>query len=218
MDLIDPNSFNMKLLRVLTSILLIMGCDRTYQVDISKKYYVLGEGLQKRLLFNHVNKIGIVNEIYSNVSDYVFDESFLVLEQKPVEDFYGDDLSRAISGQYIRDARLYTSSGLLPREYEIWPGYTNYENFQIFSVIDVDSSISNNQNYQALNYISDSLQRFDPYQNRIISSKVNYWILNLKTDKLHGPLRFNDYLIVKDSLGVNPVLKLKAENEIVSRN
>ena len=58
----------------------------------------------------------------------------------------------------------------------------------------------------------EPLTNYDDYWEMINNSQYHdYWILNLKTSDVYGPLSFDHYLIKKEELGVPEKLKLKCE-------
>ena len=58
----------------------------------------------------------------------------------------------------------------------------------------------------------EPLTNYDDYWRMVKDSQYHdYWILNLKTSDVYGPLTFDQYLTKKEELGVPKGLKLKCE-------
>ena len=58
----------------------------------------------------------------------------------------------------------------------------------------------------------EPLTNYDDYWKMIKDSQYHdYWILNMKTSDVYGPLTFDEYMVKKKELGVPKDLKLKYE-------
>lgn len=57
--------------------------------------------------------------------------------------------------------------------------------------------------------LADSILTHDPYYKRVFSRDTNYWIIMVKSDSLVGPLSFDEYLIIRERLGVPESMNVK---------
>jgi hypothetical protein len=62
-------------------------------------------------------------------------------------------------------------------------------------------------NYNYLLRSADSILKHDPHFKRILDSRCNYWIIDLKSDSIIGPLDKNQYLIEREKLHLPDKIK-----------
>jgi hypothetical protein len=118
------------------------------------------------------------NCVWPEVSDYSWNEAFIVAAQHPKYETakYFLYSEMRINGDKRIDERTYT---------------------------DVD---------QRERFI-DSIAKTDPYYAKIFSGKVNYWIIEIKNDRIYGPLSKEEYVKVRQDLRIPKNVKLKTEFE-----
>ena len=147
-------------------------------------------------------KGSIRNQIYPIVTDLKYDKQFLLVEQNPDSLWYHVDLSFSLDRSYSRNEQRKTIY--------FWPGYSNLTNNLLLESKNI-SNKNSSADQKIFNEFADSLIRNDPFQRRIFSQQINYWILEFSKDSLHGPFSKQQYLLEKKKLLVPKDLKLRVE-------
>jgi hypothetical protein len=67
---------------------------------------------------------------------------------------------------------------------------------------------SGNENFEGLLKKADSILANDPYYIKVLSGKINFWIIKNNTHELIGPLTSSQYLTKREELNIPNELKL----------
>lgn len=175
--------------------------------DLSGGYWLLGDWKMIRSRTPHY-----YNTIYSVVTDYTFNKDFILAEQQPRKDDYigllGEDLFRRFENysRYEKDPNILNDSF-----YSFLRGKVEKDSLLYRLFIHRGALKDESANRAIGIHMAQDLIEHDPYYRKILSNKVNYWIIYHPSDTLIGPLTQQEYLDRKTTLGVPATLKLKFE-------
>ena len=163
-------------------------------VDLGDNYTFHADGKWRSI---HPNQSNYPTQIYSQITDYKFDEQFIIARQKPDRDHY----------------LIFTSSNYSSR-YNIYNNFLKDSNAKTFNdettpfirqAIKADSSLYNtlkskgitDQNQIAdqekIKIVVDSVFKTDPFFIRLFSSNENYWLIDKDKNIRYGPFTKKEF-------------------------
>ena len=170
-------------------------------VDLGSGYTYLHEGKN----YNYIT--GKNNSILPNVIDYVYNDEYILVCQKPEKMYYTNLLSINLYNDYcvydsfIKDSiskKYYKSRNQILNDSIIYKIFKTKNVTLDNTIDDINKSIM----------ITDSIISNDNKQRKIFSLEKVYWIIHKKENTLLGPFSLVEYLQKKQSLKINNNLKL----------
>ncbi len=152
--------------------------------------------------------------IYPVVTDYTFNDDFILAEQHPRKEdclsLLSEDLLRRFENYrlYEKDHNILNDSF-----YSSLRGLVERDSTLHKSFIKRGASTDESANRAIGIHMAENLIEYDPYYRKIFSNKINYWIIYHPSDTLIGPLTKEEYLNKKAMLGIPATLKLEFEKQ-----
>lgn len=185
-------------------------------VKLSSGYVYRTEGSLRYIASDNLFK----DCFYPTVTDYAFNNDYILVEQEPSKKLYKDLLAENLAAKYISLSTVDSmDKELAPGQYvfyksELQSNAKLYHSF--FGRLSVNHTADDILNSEL---ITDSLIKADKYYKNIFSRKVNYWIVDhkdidqsyLRRSKIYGPLSEKEYLNQRAKLNVPETLKLRFE-------
>lgn len=205
----------MKIIFKLINLIIIstlIGCTNNRDSELSNHYQYIDNGLHFRLISSD-NILLRKTSIYPDVTDFTFNDKFIIVEQKPDTAGYVTYLSSDLLTRYVAYKELLDSPALENKPE--WGGIWNKikgdsVNFKIFS--ERHASLKNtSEDGKIRRNIVDSLINNDIYYKKIFSNITNYWIISHSNETLEGPLTQKEYQITRKRMKIPSDLKLKFE-------
>lgn len=181
-------------------------------VDLNHKYWYKKKSGSLRLIES--KELSYHNKIYPTVTDYSFNENFIIAEQQLDENvtivLMGDDLFHRFEDYrlYKRDSNILNTSFYKKLRGIVEKDSTLYKTFIANKASQDESENRTIATLLAQEMIKDKKKDMPPGEK-----EVKYWILIHSNESLIGPLTKEQYLTTKDSLGIPNNLKLKFEVE-----
>ena len=187
---------------LLASVVLYTACDPADR-KINGKYILFADGGSRRLIGNNI--IENRNNIYPNVTDIVYNDRFILLQQVPdrvlCKNLLGEDLYSI----------FYFYSNFLDdnAQNKRWDGLKG--DSVIFNIFRSKgaSTKHTSQDIQISLNVADSFLDYDKYYRKICSNDTNYWIIFSPADQLIGPLSKKEYLLKRKDLNIPDDLYLR---------
>lgn len=196
---------------LLVFVFLFVSCrDDKYQ-ELSKNYEYLNNGKNNRLILS--DNIILHRSIYPDVTDYAFNNSFIIVEQRPNKEGFLSNFSFDLLNGYTAYKQLLDSPSIGKRPE--WAEVSNKvrgDSLIYKPFIERNVSINNTSNDAKIaRLIVDSLMENNYTYAKIFYQKINYWIIVHSNDSLYGPLNRQEFLLLKRKLNVPNDLKLEFE-------
>lgn len=182
-------------------------------IPLAGPYKMLRDGRNTFIVRSDRLKNGIRNEIYSWVKDVAYDSLFIVAEQQPEPRLYATLLSDLLKEQYNIVAKNEAEKWGVRRDANLmlWPGYYDSTNYRLMHRICFLTKDEPMMQIGDISKFTKSLMSNDPFQKKILSSKINYWVISLARDTLFGPLNQSEYLKLRQQLAIPDNVKLAFE-------
>ena len=184
----------------------ILSCNFTDRVDhLSGEYSYRPQMIESKTLTYR-------NKIYPRVTDYAFNEKFIIAEQKPnVEKTIpqlGEDLLRRYEAYdlYKKDNDILKDSF-----YKKYKGVVEKDSLFYNEFVRYGATADESKNRIVSINIAEDFLKHDSVYLRIFNSKLNYWIIDHVSDSLIGPLTKEEYLAKRSALHIPEELKLQFE-------
>ncbi len=136
-------------------------------------------------------------KIYPKVIDYKFNEKYIIAKQKPSAEDYKHCLSDDLAGRF-------TIYDLYIKERDT-VDYSKLTTPYILKEIKADSllyirlkkiGVSSNESEEDFNKIkvyADSIIQNDSFYKKVLSAKINYWIIDIKKNIRFGPYTESEF-------------------------
>jgi len=178
-----------------------------YSVDLGDNYTFHAKGGWKTIT---PNQVYINTQIYSEVTNYKFDDRFIVAKQKPDYEYYKTFVTTDYSVRFIiysgflKDS---TSKDFLDPfiRQSIKADSSFYKLLKNKGVTDQNSL----EDQKRIKVVLDSIFHTDPFYIRLFSSKENYWIIDKDNNIRYGPFTKDEY--EKERKSKNVQIKLEEE-------
>lgn len=183
------------------------------RVSLNGEYIYRNVGGNSRMILS--KSVQFHNKIYPTVTDYVFNENYIIAEQKPEAELIASEMAKDLTDKYNIYAKYSKDKEILNN-----PFYSRYK-----GKIESDSLgfreflLRNTKRYAESEIDSISIYESpygvvkDSYYQKLLSNKINYWILDVNRDTLIGPLTKEEYLSQKNYLKIPNSLSLKFERD-----
>lgn len=159
--------------------------------------------------------------IFRKITDYNYNDTCIVLEQKPELNYY-----KLMVGEYIgiryRVLKNYKNrNDLLPGEYEFYTNEFSKDSllYNRMEKLGVTNSKTGND-IAICEFLADSIIFNNPFYQNIFSREINYWIIKhfvkkkyfyQKSSIVYGPYSKIEYLKKRKELNIPEELKLSFE-------
>jgi hypothetical protein len=189
-----------KLITISLSVIVIGSCqDQMGNIKLSGDYwYKTIDCGECRMIFSRER---YYNAIYPTVTDYAFNENFILAEQRPAKETYiydfGEDLFRR-----FENYRIYkTNNNILNDSFHSkLRGFVEKDSLLYRQFMEMGASKDELKNRVIGIDLAKSLIQNDSFYIKIFSNKLNYWIICNSSDSLIGPLTRQEYLDKKNIL------------------
>ncbi len=143
--------------------------------------------------------------IFPNVLSYSFDSSYIIAKQEPsyktYRDFLADDIGSKVEiilyGDTSAGMNIYSKNFLN----SFW-----WKDTILRKKIAKEIGPNNQRNFEKISLIVDSVITTNAYYKKIITRKLNYWIIVKKGRKLLGPFSVGEYKIARQELKIPETL------------
>jgi hypothetical protein len=147
--------------------------------------------------------------VYPDVKQFVYDDEFILVKQKPNLKGHVIELSAELSS--ITNAfRFFDSLPLnqVPHGY-IEAVKENENKVSFYRELVLKTSPNNSLEDQLFfEKMADSIIKNNPLYNKMYHKNVNYWIINKSRKVILGPLSKNEYLKKKKEIGISEKLSM----------
>ena len=158
-------------------------------------------------------KVSYRNKIYPEVTDYAYDESFIVAEQRPSKEAFISSLGSDFLERYETYLMYKKNPGILNDPfYSKLRGVVEKDSLLYKLFIERGAAKDSSNTLSIAILMAQSLIENDPYYLNIFSKKVVYWVIYHPADTMIGPLTQKEYLSKKSILGIPDKLRLKFEH------
>ncbi len=182
-------------------------------LDMGNNYHYYGEGSPSNYIFYGIKDrrgTSIDKEIiYPNVEAFGYDDTFILVLQKPSLEEVGYLVGSELNG-IARVFKYVDSLSFEKSEKEIQEKYLQHIKDSLFyRKIGLKITPRNTIEEQRFFWnLGDSIVKTDLKYKKIFANEFNYWIINKETDEIFGPFSKEEYLKKKQELGVSKKLKL----------
>jgi hypothetical protein len=192
----------------LITALILTSCNPVDEKKLSGEYFITENNGGTLYPRNSLNRI----RIYPIITDYAFDDEFILIEQTPELETDKALLSGDLF-DWFSIYKAFLSDTTIADQYPYFNAKTRIKQDSDIYKIFISRGIGkdSSQDIGISISIADSLIKNDTYYNKIYFSKENYWILSISKDSLFGPYSRQQYLFEKKKLDVSKKLKLGFE-------
>jgi hypothetical protein len=183
----------------------ILSCNSGDGVGLSGQYWYRLQVIESRT-FTYLNKI------YPRVTDYAFNEKFIIAEQKPDAEKTIPELGHDLLTRYEK-YNLYKRNNDIIKDsfYKKYKGVIEKDSLFYKEFVRYGGTANESKNRAVGINIAEDLLKYDSAYFRIFNSKLNYWIIDHVSDSLIGPLTKQEYLTKRTALHIQGELKLQFE-------
>lgn len=204
----DSRNYTIASLLLLYSFLLLScnGCS-VESTELSNDYVLWGNS---KLVASKVTPH--YNAIYPVVTDYAFNNEFILIEQHPRKEEVRSSLGESLLRRF-ENCRLYKKDPNILKDsfYSHLKGLVEKDSALYRNFIYHGATSDESKNREISIHMAEHMVENDPYYKRILGNKVNYWIISHINNSLFVPLTKEEYFFNKQKLGVPADLKLEFE-------
>lgn len=163
-------------------------------VDLGDGYTFHADGKWRSI---YPNQIYYPTQIYSQITDYKFDENFIIAKQKPDKEYYliftsSNYSSRfIIYNSYLKDStsKTFNDERTPFIRQSIKADSSLYKILKSKGITDQNQIVDKNK----IKIVLDSVFQADPFYVRLFSSNENYWLINKDKNIRYGPFTKQEF-------------------------
>ncbi len=163
-------------------------------VDLGDNYTFHADGKWKSI---YPNQSYYPTQIYSQITDYKFDDNFIIAKQKPDKEHYLIFTSSDYSSRYF-NYNSYLKDSTSKTFYDETTPFIRQSikaDSSLYKILKSKGITDQNQidNQEKIKIVLDSVFQADPFYIRLFSSNENYWLIDKDKNIRYGPFTKEEF-------------------------